>query len=201
MNISFNPQITSAPQNTFLLSTQGYYQGDFVDDPSSRMYLNAGLIASTVTQPIWGGMAITESVPTVGESSLGSTLALATSAANLTGFTVFTQAYNSIIVPGNSVQTATAGMTTSYFRTGSIARIKVAIQPALVASLEGGTVSQALFWDPALQQLTASGTAGAIALPASVKILSINPNSKAVNYNSGTGLVSWVVAPVAVIQL
>lgn len=200
-NISFNPALTSAPSNTFLTSTQGYYQGDFVDDPSTRMQLASGVIASTVTQPIWGGMAIEELVSTVGEGNLGTTLQLAASANTLTGFSVFTQAYNMIIVPGNSVQTAQAGMTVPFFRTGSGARIKVAVQPSLVASLEGGAVNVALFWDPALQQLTATGTSGAIALPATTKVLSVNPTSKVVSYNSGTGVVSWSTGPVAVIQI
>lgn len=199
-NISFNPALTTAPQNTFLTSTQGYYQGDFVDDPSTRMELAAGVLASTVSQPIWGGMAITEAVSAVGEGALGTTLSLATSAGNLTGFTVFTQAYNAIITPGNTVPTSVAGMTTNFFRLGCGARIKVQVQPALVSSLEGGNINQALYWDPALQQLTASGTSGAITL-SGIKVLSVNQNSKVVNYNSGTGAVTWATGPVAVIQI
>lgn len=199
-NISFNPALTTAPQGTFLTSTQGYYQGDFVDDPSTRMELAAGVLASSVSQPIWGGMAITESVSTVGEGALGTTLSLATAAGNLTGFTVSTQAYNAIITPGNTVPTSVAGMTTNFFRLGSGARIKVAVQSSLVASLEGNAVNQALYWDPALQQLTASGTAGAIAL-SGVNVLSVNQNSKVVSYNSGTGAVSWAQGPVAVIKI
>ena len=199
--VTFNPQKTTSPQGTFLASTQGYYQGDFVDDPSTRMELAAGQIASTVNQPIWGGMAITEKVSPIGESSLGTPLSLATAAGNITGFTVFTQVYNAIITPGNSVQTVSAGMTINFFRIGSGARIKVAISDALVATIEGGAVNQALYWDPALQQLTASGTAGALQLPATTKVLSVNPNSKVVNYNSGTGAVTWTDGSVAVIVI
>jgi len=200
-NVSFNPALTTAPAGNFATTTQGYYQGDFVDDPSSRMYLSAGQIASSVSQPIWGGMAITESVSSTGEGALGSSLTLATAAGNLTGFSVFTQGYNAIIVPGNSVQVAQPGMTQNFFRLGSNARIKVSVEASLVASLEGGAVNQALYWDPALQQLTASGTGGAIALPATTKVLSVNTNSKVVNYNSGTGAVTWVAGAVAVIQI
>jgi hypothetical protein len=165
------------------------------------MELSSGVIAAGVTQPVWGGMALEELVSTVGEGNLGTTLQLAASAATLTGFSVFTQANNMILVPGNSVQTAQAGMTMNFFRIGSDARIKVAVQASLVATLEGGAVNVALFWDPALQQLTATGTAGAIALPATTKVLSINPNSKVVSYNSGTGAVTWATGPVAVILI
>ena len=154
------------------------------------MQLASGVVAASVSQPVWGGMAITEAVPTVGEGNLGNNLSIASSAGNLTGFSVFTQGYNMILVPGNSVQTAQAGMTLPFFRLGSGARIKVAVAASEVSSIEGGNVNQTLYWDPALQQLTASGTSGAITLPAGIKVLSVNPNSKVVNYNSGTGVVS-----------
>ena len=196
-SISFNPNLTSAPQGTFSTTTQGYIQGDFVDDPSIRMELAAGILDAAIAQPIWGGMALTELVPITGEGSLGSTLKLATTPATTTGFSVFTQAYNMIIVPGNSVQTATAGMTANYFRLGSGARIKVQCSPALVAAVEGGAIGQQVQWDFANQQLIpfAAGTA----LP--VKILSVNTNSKVVSFNSGAGTVSWVPGSAAVILI
>lgn len=198
--ITFNPQLTTSPSGTFSATTQGYYQGDFVDDPSTYQYLNSGQLASTVSQPIWGGMAITESVATTGEGILGTTLTLATTGGGITGFTVFTKASNAITTPGNTVPQLAALMTASYFRVKSGARIKVAVEASLVASLEGGAVNQELFWDPALQQLTATGTSGALAL-SGVTVLSVNSNSKVVSYNSGTGVVSWVAGPVAVIQI
>jgi hypothetical protein len=199
MSITFNPNLTTAPSGNFLASTQGYFQGDFVDDPSTRMELAAGQIASSVSQPLWGGMALTESVPSAGESALGSSLTLASSAGNLTGFSVFTQGYNGVIVPGNSVQLYAPGQTLNFFRLGSGARIKVAVLASEVASLEGGAVNQTLYWDPSLQQLTASGTSGAITLPSGVLVLSVNTNSKVVSYSSGVA--SWAAGAVAVIKI
>ena len=201
-NISFNPMVTSQPYGTFTDSTQGYYQGDFVDDPSSYQWLAAGQIGSGVTQPIWGGMALTETVPSVGEGNLGNTITLASAAGNVTGISTFLKNGAAIITAGlNNVPQLTAGMTVNFFRFGSQARIKVAAEASLVASLEGGAINAALFWDPALQQLTASGTAGAFALPATTKVLSVNTNSKVVSYNSGTGAVTWGNGAVAVIQI
>lgn len=201
MTITLNPMLTTAPTGTFDVSTNGYYQGDFVDDPTSYLQLAAGKLSTSITQPVWGGMAITESVPALGEGSLGSDIKLASTAGNLTGFTVFTKNSAAIVSAGNSVPQLAGGMTANFFRYGSNARIKVAVQAGLVASLEGGNVNAALYWDPALQQLTASGTGGAIALPAGTKVLSVNTNSKVVSYNSGTGIVSWVAGAVAVIQI
>lgn len=200
--ISLNPMVTSQPYGTFDVTTQGYYQGDFVDDSSSYQYLAAGLVASSVTQPVWGGMAITETMSSSGEGSLGNQLALASSAGNVTGITTFLKNGSAIITAGASnVPQVQAGMTANFFRFGSNARIKVAVEAALVSSLEGGAINQALYWDPALQQLTASGTSGAFQLPAATKVLSVNTNSKVVSYNSGTGAVTWTAGAVAVIQI
>lgn len=201
MAISFNPQQTTSPSNTFLQNTEGYVQGTTFDDTSSRMWLLSGTVASTVTQPVWGGMVVTEEVPTVNNNSLGSSLVLASAAGNVTGMTVFDQSHNMIIVPGNTVQQALAGMTINYYRFGSNARIAVSVLSSLVASLEGGAINQALYWDPALFQLTASGTSGAFALPSTTKILSFNSNSKIVSYNSGTGALTWTTGNAAMIQI
>jgi hypothetical protein len=201
MTVSFNPQATTSPSNTFVQSTEGYVQGATLDDTSARMWLTSGVIASSVTQPVWGGMAITEEVATVNNNAMGNSLVLATGAGNVTGMTVFDQAHNMIIVPGNSVQQAVAGMTINYFRFGSNIRIAVGVQASLVATLDSGAVNQALYWDPALQQLTASGTSGAFALPATTKILSLNSNSKTISYNSGTGALTWTTGNAAIIQI
>jgi len=196
-NVSFNPSLTTAPQNTFLAQTQGFVQGDFVDDPSSRMYLNSGVIDASVTQPVWGALAIQELVPANGDSSLGSTLKLATNDATTTGFSVFTQGYNMVIVPGNSVQTAQAGQTVPYFRLGSGARIRVKCSGALAAAVESGQISQNVSWDFTNDQLIPYDSSNAL----NVKILSVNSNSKVVSYNSGTGAVTWVAGSAATILL
>jgi hypothetical protein len=201
MTVSFNPQAMTSPTNTFLQSTEGYVQGATLDDTSARMWLNSGVVAASVTQPVWGGMAITEEVATVNANALGNSLVLASAAGNVTGFTVFDQSHNMIIVPGNSVQQSVAGMTINFFRFGSNIRIAVGVQASLVATLDSGAVNQALYWDPALQQLTASGTSGAFALPATTKILSLNSNSKTISYNSGTGALTWTTGNAAIIQL
>lgn len=201
MTVSFNPQLTTSPSNTFLQSTEGYVQGTTLDDTSSRMWLASGVVAASVTQPVWGGMAITEEVATVNANQLGNSLALASAAGNVTGFTVFDQAHNMIIVPGNTVQQSVAGMTINYFRFGSNIRIAVGVLSSIVGTLDSGAINQALFWDPALQQLTASGTSGAFALPATTKILSLNSTSKTISFNSGTGALTWTTGNAAIIQI
>ncbi|SDH09696.1 hypothetical protein SAMN05216466_10786 [Paraburkholderia phenazinium] len=199
--INFNPALTSAPQNTFVQSTEGYVGGTFFDDPSTKNWLMSGVVAASVTQPVWGGMAITEEVATVNANALGNSLVLASAAGNFTGMTVFNQANNMVIIPGNSVQQAVAGMTVNFFRTGSNARIAVSVLSSIVATLDSGAINQTLYWDPALQQLTASGASGAFALPATTRILSLNSNSQIVSYNSGTGALTWTSGAAAMISI
>lgn len=200
--LNFNPMVTSQPYGTFTSSTQGYYQGDFVDDSTSYQLLAAGQIASSVTQPVWGGMAITENVSSIGEGNLGNPITLASSAGNVTGISTFLKNGAAILTAGaNNVPQLSSGQTVNFFRFGSQARIKVAVLASEVATIEGAGINQTLYWDPALQQLTAQATAGSFALPATTKVLSVNPNSKVVTYNSGTGVVAWATGAVAVIQL
>jgi hypothetical protein len=195
MSISFNPAKTTAPTGNFALSTQGFYAGSFKSNPSTRQRLEAGVVSSSAVQPFWGGLAVTVAVDTDGAQGLGCTVSAATSQANINGFTVYDQGYNATIVPGNSAPLYAQSQTINYFRLGSGAVIRVACLASLVATLESGDASQALYWDPALLQLTASGTAGAIQLPASVQVRSVNITSKVVSYSSGVA--SWVDGAVA----
>ncbi|MDE3023898.1 MAG: hypothetical protein KGI54_18935, partial [Pseudomonadota bacterium] len=101
--ISWNPQLTNAPQNSFLTETEGYVQGGAWDDPSARLWLAEGTVASSVTQPIWGGRAIGELVSAINANATGPSIELAAANTDVTGFTVFNQAHNMIITPGATV--------------------------------------------------------------------------------------------------
>lgn len=199
--ISFNPSLTLNGQNTFRVQTQGLFQGAYMDDPVARMWLLAGLVDSTVTQPMWGGMAITENVNTNASNTYQYATNNLTIAANngaITGFTTFNQAHNMIIVPGNRVPIAVANQNIAFFRLGSNIRLPVKISSALLTALEGNPVNQQVSWDFTNHQLT-TYSSGAGALP--VKVLRVAPNSFAVSYDSGTGVVSWTSAACALIQI
>lgn len=198
-NVSFDPSLTLNGQNTFQKETQGWIQGAYMDDPTARMWLLSGIVDSTVTQPVWGGMAITENVASLTtDNRQGSPLVIAADNAGITGFTTFNQAHNMIIVPGNKVPISVAGQNIAYFRLGSNIRLPVQVDPTLVASLEGNPITQQVSWDFTNQKLIAySSGAGAL----NVKVIAVNENSKYVTYNSSTGNVSWSYGPAALIQL
>ena len=194
--INFNPQLTTSPQNTFQVETEGYVQGAYFDDPTTRMWLLQGQLASTVAQPIWGGMAIAEGVNAPNTNRGGNPLTLATGYTQYGGFTVFNQASNMVVTPGNSVQISVAGMSVSYFRQGSNARIAVQCNSTLAAAIDAGLTNQEVSWDFTNQILIPFSTT---ALP--VKVLSVNTNSKIVSYNSTTGAVTYTTGTCAIIQI
>lgn len=197
--ISFNPNVTTNATGTFLSNTEGYVQGALLDDPVAQQWIATGQIASTASTPIWAGLPITETgnVTAGTAANMGPSLALATAVSNITGFVIANQAYNMLITPGNQVQVALANMSVSFVRLGSQARIAVAIDSAALASLENVAVNTQLSWDFTNNALNSYSSGTAL----SVKLLTINTNSKIVSYNSGTGAVNWTTGAAAIIQI
>lgn len=195
--ISFNPNLTTSPANPFQTETTGYVQGAFLYDPSTRMYLLTGMIAASVSGPVFGGMALTENVNAPNSNAGGNTLVPATGysgTGEVTAFAVFNQASNMLIVPGNSAQMAVAGMSMSYFRLGSGARIPVQCNATLANALDAGNVLQQVSWDFTNQILIPFSVT---ALP--VKVLSTNTNSKIVVNTAG--VLSYSTGTCAIIQI
>ena len=172
-NVSFNPYGVSNAAGSFVVQTDGDVQGVFMDDPAVRFALRTGIIAGTETLPMWGGIGISENIPTVSgttpDQALGTILGRATNlvksaALGLTGFTVFNQAHNLVTTVSSPVPMGGSQNTISFFRLGSGARIAVACDPSLV-DLEGDVVGSLVSWDFTSQRLVpyvASGTTVAI---------------------------------------
>lgn len=191
-NISFNPSLMTAAQNTFLLETQGWIQGLTQDDPVSRMHLLAGIVASTVTQPVWGGMGIAANTAELAtDNRQGPSIALA-STTQINGFTVFDQAINMIQTPGNTAPVSVAGQSVAFYLFGSKARIPLPLDSGVITNLENVSASTPLFYDTATFSITNVSSSSTIALPATTQLLAVNANSKMVAYNSTTGAVSWL---------
>ena len=201
-NITFNPMQTLTGSNSFQLESQGYIQGAFMDDPVGRMWVLPGTVAASVTQPVWGGLAIGENVPALDTGTNGTvpgSIVIPTTADAVTGFTVFNRAHNMLITPGNPVPVSSSGMSVAYARLGSTLRIPVSVSSALATTLEGGSITQQVSWDFTLNQLTAFVSGTNTVLP--VKVLNVNANSKIVNYDSTTGAVTWSYGYAALIQI
>lgn len=201
--ISFNPFTTTFPPSPFLADTQGYVTGFAQDDPTTRNWLAGGVLASSETVVMWGGVPISEEINqlTTGSEALGPTVKRATTQGNTTGWSVFNQAGSMVITPGNSAPATSVYGYVSFYRNGTNARIAVSCDSALVALLTAGELiySPALYWDVTNYRITLTTTGGNWALPTTVKLLSVQTNSKITTYASSA--VSWSTGDAAIILI
>lgn len=154
-NLSFNPILTTNALGSFGIDWNGYIQGTALNDPAVRYALAGGVLATTETIPMWGGVGIYENVPGVAGGpldSLGSLVGRATSIATLTGFSVFDQDHAALTTPQSPVPTMLSNMSVHFYRFGSGARLALQLAPSLV-SLDGGLITQQVSWDFNNQQL------------------------------------------------
>jgi hypothetical protein len=201
-SISVNPWLQTQPQASFLAETQGYVQGFAHDDPSARMELATGQLASSETLVMWGGVPLTEQINITGSGSEGNgpQLKRATAVGNVTAWSVYNQATAMLITPGPSAPSTSIGGTVPFFRNLSRARIAVQADPALVAAVSGEFVGQpALFWDTTNFRITLTSGGAFFALPATTQILSVNTNSKIVQVVSGAP--QWTTGDAAIILI
>lgn len=168
--ITFNPNITTTAAGSFQRESTGLIQGQAMDDPSARFRLRGGPLASAETLPMWGGIAVSEGIPGAASQpnpSLGPSITRATSVAvpsgkqavgAITGISVFDQNHAMISTPQSPVPSAGTGMLVNYYPLGSLARIAVAIDPALV-SYNGFLTRSQFSWDFGGQRLVQFQTA------------------------------------------
>lgn len=160
-SMTFQPYVQSVGNNgLFNAQSTGLRQGTAYADPSTRYRLRAGILATTETLPMWGGVAIYANVPggsagTVGSPgvpsyTLGPIVGRATAESGgsfpIAGFSVTDEAYGMITSPQSPVPLAGSGMQVNWYPLGSLARIAVACDPALV-DLRGNPIGGPVAWD------------------------------------------------------
>lgn len=158
--LTFNPYVTSNATGSFNATSAGYIQGLALDDPAIRNELAGGILASTETLPMWGGVGISELIPglagnpspVLGGSIGRATTLTAQATGQLTGFSVFNQNHSAVNSPQSPVPLTGSGGQVNFYRLGSGIRIPVAIDTSLV-SLEGGLITQLVSWDFVNQRL------------------------------------------------
>lgn len=202
--ISINPALVTNAPGSFTVDTYGYIQGMFLDDPAVQNELMSGIVLPTATVPMWGGMAITESItnPTNVAGAIKSTVAPATAETNITGFSVFNQAHAMYNSPQSPVPLAPPSGGINFFRLGSNARIVVACSAAVAAALLGSPVDTAVYWDYTNQVLL--NAPGGTALPVKVVEVITGASAQTLTYSTGTGYATWgnpTYPAVAVIQI
>lgn len=162
MQIAFNPVLTTNAAGSFSKTSEGFIQGTALNDPAVRNELAGGTLKSDAALPMWGGVGISELVPTgTPSNSLGGVVDRATNvtdpgdvpaAGALTGFSVFDQDHAMINTPQSPVPLAGGNMLVNFYRFGSGARITVKADPSLV-DLQGNLITTQVSWDFSDQRL------------------------------------------------
>lgn len=197
MSLTYNAAQVTVANGTFNDTSDGGVQGFAQDDYAVRSQLRSGIVAPAQTTPLWGGMAVTVSLPQSGveAESLAALLTLASAEANISGFTVWNQSLATILNPSVSdpVPQAGGGNGTNpggaidFYLLGSNAQIWVQCTQAVATALRsgGGFGAQAVYWDYTNQILL--NAAGGTAIPVEVVRTSTNGNAMVV----ASGGASW----------
>jgi hypothetical protein len=189
--ITFNPYATSVSQSSFLLQTDGFVQGVFLDSPTTRYALEGGYVAASQATPIWGGLPLSIVVPAPGaggsSSNLGAAVTLATALANIDGWSLLNQSSAGVITSTSPSPLYPSGASINFGRVGSGMLVCLPVNPAAVNTIASGASNQAIYWNYTNNYVDVTGT-GALGL----QIYALNTNSKTISYNTGTGAASWV---------
>lgn len=175
---------TTVSENSFLLQSDGYVAGTFIDNPGLRYTLEGGVVGSGQTTPLYGGRPLTNTNVTPGaggsSSGLGESVVAATAVANITSWAVFNQASAGVISATSNVPLYYAGQSINYVRVGSGLWVVLPVKAADVNTIAGDASNVAIYWDYTNNWVAASGT-GALGY----QIISLNTNSKIVTYAAG----------------
>jgi hypothetical protein len=196
--ISLQPMVTTVAGGLFNTNSNGFTQGDALADPAVTFALAGGVLSTSATTPLWGGVPITELIPTLqngyysqpqpGTDSLGSTVTQATASSAPTGIAVYNQAFGGITTPQSTAPLFSPGMSVNFYRFGSNARIPLPCDASIVA-LDGSSVTETVYWDTTNFLLTTTATSN-FAVPCKI-LRTSTANNKLVSYSSGTGNANW----------
>lgn len=206
--VSLNPMVTSNAVGLFSTNSQGFTQGDAVDDPAVKFALAGGVLSTSATSPVWGGVPIIESIPTgqtgalgqvqPGTDSLGGTVIQATTSAVPTGICVYNQAFGGITTPQSNAPLYSPGMSVNFYRFGSGARIPMACDASVVA-LDGSSIVETVYYNYSTNLLTTTQPSGQAALPVKILRTSVSGN-KLVSYD-GTNANWTSTGNIALVQI
>ena len=171
---------TTVANNTFLLNTDGFIVGTLYGKFPDRYAIEGGVVASTQTTPLYGGLPLTLAVtaPTIqGSSGLGERATLATAQTNIDGWSVFDQGAAGIISGFSNVPLYYVNTSINFVRSGFLV---LPVNPAAVNTIAGGASNQAIFWNFAQGYVDITGT-GALGY----QIIALSTNSKTVTYAAG----------------
>ena len=188
--VTFQPYGTTVSASSFLLQTDGFVQGTFLDSPATRYTLEGGYVAASQLTPIWGGLPLSLAVPAPGQggasSGLGPAATVATTAASINAWCLLNQAAAGIITPSSNSPLFTSGGSLNFSRVLSDMLIVLPVNPAAVNTLANASATYPIYWNFAQNYVDITGST-----PLGYQIIALNTNSKTITYSSTTGFANW----------
>lgn len=197
-SITLDPYVTTNSETSFLLQSDGFVAGTYLDNPATRYQLEGGVVATAQATPLYGGLPLTLAVTAPGaggaSSGLGSAAVTATAAANLDAWCLMNGASAGVITPSSNVPLYPKNTSVNFARAGSGLWIVLPVNPTAVNTIAGGGSNQAIYWDYTNNYVDVTGTG---VLP--VQIILLNTNSKTISYSAGQA--NWTTGSVIVVRI
>ena len=202
-NLPLNPTATTGFGNLSYPTSGGLIQGEVQENPYTSANLEAGVIASSETYPLYAGLPLSLGIQIAGTDTKGATVfksAVGNVAAGIQawsvsqrsgvmGFSSFTS-QPPLYPQGNSI---------NFYRSGTKGWVAVRINNTFAATLANtNLVNTPVMWDWTNNELVAwtSGTDAANLQLTSIRLVSVHPydavHTLSIAYDTGTGIATYV---------
>ncbi|CAB4132085.1 hypothetical protein UFOVP136_34 [uncultured Caudovirales phage] len=210
--LTLDPMATNAAGDLARIQSDGLFQGQVLVNPYTNAGLDAGIIASTETYPLYAGLPVSLGIDTL-DAKRGNVVrksVVGGVAAGIQGFTVSQNAgVMGFQTPTSPVPLFPQGSSINFYPLGSKARIVVQIDNTLAATFDGTIlINTPVRWDFTNDKLVAwvSGTDAANLQITGIRIIQValatTSQNRAIAYNTGTGLATWdTTKSLAVIEI
>jgi hypothetical protein len=196
--VSLQPYVTTTSTLSFQLQTDGFIQGFFQDSPVTRYALEGGVVSSSQTTPIWGGLPLSLTIPGPGllgsSSGTGAVATVATTAANIDAWCVLNQASAGVITTNSPSPLFPSGASLNFGRIGCGMLLALPVNPTAVNTLALAASNTPLYWNFTSNYIDITG-----ATPLGLQFYAVNTNSKTISYNATTGFCTWVPGSAVII--
>ena len=210
--LTLDPMATTAAGDLARIHSDGLMQGQVLVNPYTNAGLEAGIIASTETYPLYAGLPVSLGVDTM-DAKRGNVVrksVVGNVAAGIMGFTVSQNAGTmGFQTPSSPVPLFPQGSSINFYPLGSKARIVVQIDNTLAGTIDGTDfITTPVMWDFTNDKLIAwtSGVDAANLQLTGIRVIQValatTAQNRAIAYATGTGLATWdTTKSLAVIEI
>jgi hypothetical protein len=202
--VSVDPLATTSAGDLAFIHSDGLIQGQVLANPYTTAGLEAGVVDSAETYPLWAGLPVSIGLGGIAGSKKGNVIrksVVGNVAAGIQGFTVSQRSgVMGFQSPSSPAPLFPQNGSVNYYPLGSKARLVVQIDNTLAAALANTDfINTPVMWDFTNDKLVVwtSGTDAANLQLTAIRVISVAVagtlnNNRAISYATGTGLATWV---------